>query len=205
MEAVKSLIGQSTLYLLKALLSLSPAAEGEPHPEQLLPAHVVLFFPAAGWWVCGERSLADPQSSHRPTNGAWAGQAGLYVRLYSHDSSSLHTECGSHHWPGEPLPPGPIWIHTGKKTCVIFKPHVSIMILNVCSISVKPNEHIRRAGLNSCVVFFRRVRTIRCLTVTAEGQPRWNKTTAASDPSLRNFPQHHRCGLGCVARLNLTA
>lgn len=120
LAAVKSLIGQSTVYLLPTFLSLSPAAEGEPHPEQLLPADVVLFLPETGWCVSGERSLADPQSSHCPTNSTWAGQVGLYVWLYSQDSPARQTEFRSHYWPGEPLPTGPIWIHTGKNQSCLY-------------------------------------------------------------------------------------
>lgn len=52
-----------------SVFSCSPTAEREPHPEQLLPANVVLLFPETCRRISGERSIADPQSPHCPPHG----------------------------------------------------------------------------------------------------------------------------------------
>lgn len=85
-------------------------AEGEPHPEQLLPADVVLVLPETRRRVSGNRNHADPQPPHVPTHSARAGQVGLHVRLHGQDRATLQTERGPHHRPGAPLPAGAIRI-----------------------------------------------------------------------------------------------
>lgn len=92
---------------------LSPAAQRQPHPEQLLPEDDVLVLPEAGWWLPAERSVAGPQSSHRPAHSAWAGQAGLHSGLYSQDSWTVQTERRTHHRSGEPISTGPLQIPSG--------------------------------------------------------------------------------------------
>lgn len=111
------IIPSSVPYLLTTFLSLSPPAERQPHPEQLLHEDVILFLPEVGRRLSRNRSISDPQSSNCPTDCTWAGQAGFHTWLYSEDSRALQTKAQHrpHHWPGEPLSTRPIWIPTSKK------------------------------------------------------------------------------------------
>lgn len=149
-----------------------PAAERQPHPQQLLPAHVLLFIPATCWRLFERRGFSGPQPSHCPSHSSRAGQVSFHLWLYSQGGPPIQAECRSHYWLWSSISAGAVWISTGKDQSF------TLQILVIYE-SRPPGDLV----LTSLPLVHRPAQITHCLTVTADGM--WS---VEEKPSLQVDP-----------------